>query len=193
VKQTVVLMAAVAVLAATAGYFVARAFAPATVPVRAVEKLPAEAPYQLKEPDDLVGRRRPDFTHRDLTGNEVSAKDFDGAPLLINFWATWCKPCVEEMPMLSRLRSELPETGIQVVGIALDDPERASAFVRDTGVDYPVLVGGTDVVLTGRRYGNRSGMLPFSVLVDHRGIVRWTHLGALDREILVDRIRDVRQ
>ena len=90
--------------------------------------------------------------------------------------------------MLSSLQREQGPRGVQVVGIALDDPERAAAFAAGLDLAYPVLVGETDVVLTGQRYGNRSGMLPFTVLVDARGVVRWTHLGALEAAEVADRI-----
>ena len=82
--------------------------------------------------------------------------------------------------MLSQLQIDRRESGLNVVGIALDDPDRAAEFAAAMDLSYPILLGSTDVVLTGRRYGNRSGMLPFSVLVDSAGIIRWSHLGALE-------------
>jgi peroxiredoxin len=90
--------------------------------------------------------------------------------------------------MLSRLQQDYEELGLRVVGIALDDPDDAREFADSLSIDYPVLVGLTDVVLVGRKYGNRSGMLPYTVLVDAEGIIRWTHLGALDRENLDQQI-----
>lgn len=91
--------------------------------------------------------------------------------------------------MLSQLRQELVGRGVEIVGIALDDAERARAFAAELGIDYPVLVGKTDVVLTGRRYGNATGLLPFSVLIDSDGIIRWVHLGVLSREELERQIQ----
>jgi thiol-disulfide isomerase/thioredoxin len=173
--RRLVLIAGIAVLAAVGGYLTARQLAspgPATVAV---------APAPPAAPQELIGQHRPDFSHRDPVGRIWSAAAFDGRPLLINFWATWCAPCVEEMPMLSELALGHADSGLQVVGIALDDAERAAAFAAGLDLAYPVLVGETDVVLTGRRYGNRSGMLPFTVLVDAHGVVRWAFLGALDR------------
>jgi thiol-disulfide isomerase/thioredoxin len=161
-------MAAVAVAAAGSGYFAARALHPPVAPA------PVEGTAALPSPEDLVGARRPDFQLDDLAGRQVSADDFAGKVLLVNFWASWCKPCVEEMPMLSKLHEELAGSGFSVVGIALDRPDRAAE---------------TDVVLAGRRYGNRSGMLPYSVLVGADGIIRWTHLGALARNDLESRVR----
>jgi len=174
--RRVALIAAVAVVAAAGGYLLAMRLAP---PPSAPVTAPAEVGPSA--PGDLLGQRRPDFAHRDASGRIRSAGEFDGRPLLLNFWATWCAPCVEEMPMLSELQRAHAASGLQVVGIALDDAERAAAFAADLDLAYPVLLGDVDVVLTGRRYGNRSGMLPFTVLVDAAGTVRWARLGALER------------
>jgi peroxiredoxin len=180
VKQTVLLMSLVALLAGVAGYFIAMSLDVGPAPV-SQSVTPAVEPPSA---DDLLGTRRPDFEHDDIEGNRIAASDFDGAPLLLNFWATWCKPCVEEMPMLSDLQQSRSNQGLRIVGIALDDAERARQFAADMGVEYPILVGGVDVVLTGRRFGNRTGMLPFSVLIDSGGTIRWVHLGALERPVL---------
>ncbi len=136
----------------------------------------------------LLGQRRPDFSLGSTTGAVLSASDFDGQVLLINFWATWCKPCREEMPMLSALHERLSGQGFQVLGIALDDVRQARDFVAELGIRYPVMVGGADVMATGVSYGNRAGMLPYSVLVDREGIIRWANLGALEMSELDARI-----
>lgn len=157
---------AVALLAAVGGYFAAMQFAP-----QSASPEPASG---------IVGQLRPNFRHTDLGGRELQAGDFDGQVLLVNFWASWCKPCVEEMPMLSELQLRHRDEGLRVIGIALDDPERAAAFARAMDLAYPVLVGGVDTVVTGRRFGNASGMLPYSVLVGRDGVMRWSRLGALE-------------
>jgi thiol-disulfide isomerase/thioredoxin len=168
-KTQSVALGLIAVAAAAAGFFLATLLDPAS------ESLDGQSAgaAQLEYPDssDLVGKPRPDFT--------------------LYVWASWCKPCVEEMPMLSRLATRLRPQGLAVIGIALDDPERAAEFAESLDLSYPVLVGQTDVVLTGRRYGNRTGMLPFSALVDAGGIVRWLHLGALDAVELESRIVEI--
>jgi peroxiredoxin len=96
------------------------------------------------------------------------------------------------MPMLSLLQRDWSDRGVKIVGIALDDADRAREFVADMAIDYPILVGMADVVVTGRRYGNSTGLLPFSVLVDTDGIIRWTRLGALEREELERQILALR-
>lgn len=185
------IIALVAVLAAAGGYFFA---------MRLVEWPAAPLPGDSTAPPSaasLVGQRRPDFTLADAAGNAAAAADFDGQIVLLNFWATWCAPCVEEMPMLARLHSDFAGRGLQVVGIAVDEPARAQSFADDLGLDYPVLFGAGlsgagEAMLVGRRYGNASGMLPYSVLIDAGGIVRWTHLGAVTREQLEHQIAALR-
>lgn len=180
-NRTFLIMVAVAFLAASAGYFVAGYLE--------TSEAPASESVSMPEVDDLLGKKRPDFTHQGIDGAAFSASDLDGRVWLINFWATWCKPCVDEMPMLSDLRSKEDGTGLEVVGIALDDADRARKFAEELSIAYPILVGKADVVLTGRRYGNSTGLLPFSVLIDADGIVRWTHLGALERDVLLNQVR----
>lgn len=94
--------------------------------------------------------------------------------------------------MLSELQAEYGDGGVHIVGVALDDPDRARAFAEDLAVEYTVLLGRADAVITGRRYGNAAGLLPFSVLVDAHGVIRWTHLGALEREVLEEKIQSLR-
>jgi thiol-disulfide isomerase/thioredoxin len=172
------MLAAVAVLAASGGYLVAMRMSAPSIP-----GLPAEPiePSALPSGENLLGQRRPDFSLADATGQWVSADSFNGQVLLVNFWATWCKPCVEEMPMLAQVQQDYAGQGVAVIGIALDDPRRAQEFARELGIGYPVLFGRADAMVVGRRYGNRSGMLPYSVLVDSGGVIRWTRLGILDR------------
>ena len=184
-------MVAVAIMAATGGYFVAMILSPATPQQTPAQTAMTAEALAANRVEDLLGQARPDFTLGDLSGNPVSAAEFDGQVVLVNFWATWCTPCIEEMPMLSSLHQIYSDRGFEVVGIALDDPEKAVDFVAQLEIDYPVLVGTTDAILVGRRFGNRAGMLPYSVLVDSEGIVRWSHLGALDREELETRIQSL--
>jgi len=186
VKRNFLIMAVVAFMAASGGYFLAMVMNPSAGTGPSVADI-APGPRA----DDLVGQRRPDFTLSDVRGAMVSADDFDGRVWLVNFWATWCAPCVEEMPMLSRFQRDYADQGVVVVGIALDDAQRAAEFAIELGIDYPLLVGKTDVVLTGRRFGNATGMLPFSVLIDASGIIRWTQLGALSREALEAQIESL--
>jgi thiol-disulfide isomerase/thioredoxin len=95
-------------------------------------------------------------------------EDFRGRPLLLNFWASWCAPCLEEMPALQRFAGE-QAGNVRVVGIALDEAEAVRGFLAHTPVDYPILLdspGGNDASV---RLGDSRGVLPYSVLVDADG------------------------
>ena len=131
-------LVAVAVLAAVVGFFAAKHFAGDAVP----------APDGV---DALVGQARPDFRHADLDGRMREAAEFDGSLMLLNFWATWCAPCVEEMPMLSELQDAYRDRGLRVVGIALDERNRAAAFARDLGLAPGDWERGVELVAAGAK------------------------------------------
>lgn len=143
-----------------------------------------EAVY-LSANEDLVGSYRPDFRLGSSTGAFVTPADFSGKTLLINFWATWCVPCRKEMPMLVDLQAEYGSAGLQVIGVALDDVQSVRDFVEEFAISYPILVGATDVMETSRTYGNVTGMLPFSVLVDKNGIIQWQYAGEIQPDEMI--------
>lgn len=105
----------------------------------------------------------------DPRGQSLAMKSFASRPLVVNFWATWCPPCIEEMPELSALHTELKPTGVQFLGIAIDSPKQVEAFAVRSPVSYPLVVAGMNGTELGRQFGNASGMLPFTVLIDRHG------------------------
>ena len=191
-RKNFIIMAVVAFMASSGGYFLAKFLSSRPDAAMTGSGLADAAATPALSADDLLGQRRPDFRLSDSNGRPVSASDFEGNIWLANFWATWCTPCVEEMPMLSLLQQEYAGKGVKIVGIALDDAERAREFAASMAISYPILVGQADVVITGRRYGNNTGMLPYSVLIDAKGIIRWTHLGPLTRKDLEHQIQLLR-
>lgn len=107
--------------------------------------------------------------HR-LDGQRVAVPSaYAGRPLLINVWASWCAPCIREMPELQRFSAKQPSTGVQVVGIALDDPTAVRAFLQRLPVSYPILLDAPGPADAGVRLGNPKGVLPYSVLVSSDG------------------------
>lgn len=136
-----------------------------------------------------AGDTRPEFELPGLDGNAHHVSQWDGKVVLLNFWATWCAPCREEMPMLNRMQAEYGERGFQVVGIALDSPASVQSFAEKLGIDYPILIDnatGDDLM---RRYGNTHGVLPYSVLIGRDGTIKQILLGALHRDDLLPLVR----
>lgn len=159
---------------------------------RGTEKAVVEGPTATDlRGEELVGQRRPEYEHGDVDGAVVSASDFDGRAVLVNFWATWCAPCRDEMPMLMEARERYHRQGLEVVGIAIDDVAAARAYVDELGIEYPNLVGSTDVMATIRLYGNVSGALPYSVLVGPDGIIRWVKFGVIEEAELEAQIQAI--
>lgn len=103
-----------------------------------------------------------------------------GKPLVVNFWATWCTPCVEEMPELVVLQEELTDRKIQVIGIGIDSIANIKDFSNRLKVSYPLYVGGMAGTELTRKFGNNSASLPYTVLISGDGKVIKTYLGKLN-------------
>jgi thiol-disulfide isomerase/thioredoxin len=99
--------------------------------------------------------------------------------LVINFWATWCAPCVEEMPELSALQKEIAARDIQIIGIGIDSNANIAQFASKYKIAYPLYTGGLGATELSRQFGNQAGGLPFTVLVSRDGQIRKTYLGRL--------------
>lgn len=120
----------------------------------------------------------PTLDLRALDGQPVRLPDaYPGRPLLLNFWASWCLPCVQEMAELQRFSAQQPANGVQVIGIALDDPAAAAGFLKAHPVTYPILLDRPGANDSSARLGDRAGMLPYSALVAADGRVVRTQLG----------------
>mgnify|MGYP003484572371 FL=1 len=116
----------------------------------------------------------------DLDGRPQPLAQWRGKVLVVNYWASWCKPCVDEMPALSRMHSHYAAWGVQFVGIGLDDTEKLAAFVRTTPVSYPVLVASPAAATPGLQVKG----LPYTVVIGRDGRIEMTRLGRIDEESL---------
>lgn len=115
-------------------------------------------------------------------GDVLRLADFRGKPLVLNFWATWCPPCVEEMPLLDVFFRQNAGNGWQVVGLAIDQPSQVKRFLGQFPVDYPIALGGMNGSELGRQLGNLQGGLPFTVVFDATGNVKLQKLGKLSAD-----------
>lgn len=115
----------------------------------------------------------------DLQGQPQALTRWRGKVLVVNFWATWCLPCREEIPLFVKLQDRYQARGLQFVGIAIDRRDNVQAFAREFGMNYPVLLGGIETVEISRQAGNRIGALPFTLIIDRNGMIAATQLGGL--------------
>lgn len=139
-----------------------------------------------RSPDVAVGRPAPPFSARTIAGDSVALASLAGRPVLVNVWATWCEPCLKEIPYLEQLYTARHNAGFELVGVSVDAPgaeEGIQAFVKEHGMTYTIWYDpDRHVTAAFRSFG-----VPASYLVDRSGILRWQHIGivrATDRAFI---------
>ncbi len=133
------------------------------------------------EPAGRPNTIAPDFTRTDLSGRPLRLDQFRGRVVLLNFWATWCGPCIEEIPVFSRWQRQYGAGGLQVIGVSMDDDEAAvKRFLAKHAVPYPILMGDAKL---GKSFGGIYG-LPQSFLIDAQGRIVSRKVGELNLEAL---------
>ncbi len=159
-KRPIFIFVLVAVIAASVGMLIShQRAAPQTPEARAIANLFAQ-------------------TMPDVNGKPQALSQWRGKPMIINFWATWCAPCVEEMPELAALQAEVAP--VQIVGIGVDTQENIARFAEKMHIYYPLYVAGTGATDLLRQFGNQAGGLPFTVLVGLDGNLKKVYLGRLN-------------
>ncbi len=122
----------------------------------------------------LDGQEAPDFALRNLDGENMRLSEYRGEVVMINFWATWCGPCRQEMPLLDELYDRYERVGFQLLGVNIDDdPRRAMEMAQELGISFPVLFDDRKEV--SELY--RVEAMPVTVILDREGVVRYTHYG----------------
>ncbi|MBO9536875.1 TlpA disulfide reductase family protein [Herbaspirillum sp.] len=132
---------------------------------------PADSP-ETQALNRLLSQSMPD-----ASGQQQSLAQWKGKPLVVNFWATWCGPCVEEMPELTALQQEIAP--VQILGIGVDSQDNIAKFAQKYQIRYPLYVAGTGATDLLRQFGNQAGGLPFTALVGKDGKVKKIYLGRL--------------
>lgn len=119
--------------------------------------------------ETTISNIRPLFKLKDIDGKVRDVKEWDGQVLMVNFWATWCPPCRKEMPAFIELQEKYKDKGFQIVGIALDEKQAVIDFTDPMGMNYPLLMADQDGSAITKAYGNRLGVLPYTVIIDRKG------------------------
>ena len=164
------LVLAVALLAAGAGFLAYRA-------------TPSDRPG-TEAAAELMRLRLPD-----TSGSDQSLAQWRNKILIVNFWATWCEPCREEVPTLLRAQAKYAANGVQVVGISVDSVDKVRQFANEYRIEYPLIIGNVAVIEMTRKLGNKAAGLPYTVVMDRSGRVVKTHLGAISEAELERAIR----
>ena len=121
----------------------------------------------------------PDFHFTDQHGAKHKFSDWHGSVRIVNFWGTWCPPCVHEIPVLIAVQESFRARGVRVVGVAVDEPDGAFAMAKELGMNYPTMADSRRSVDLLHAYGNRAAALPFTAFVDSEGLIRERFVGAL--------------
>jgi thiol-disulfide isomerase/thioredoxin len=124
----------------------------------------------------------------DLAGKPQTLSPWRGKVLVVNFWATWCAPCREEIPELMKVKYKYASNGVQFVGIALDNVAKVRDYAKKMHIDYALLIGGIETLGLSRDLGNGAGVLPFTVVLDRAGKVAYVHAGALTEASLTAKL-----
>lgn len=145
-----------------------------------------------RSPSTDEGRAAPDFVLETPDGARLRFSDFRGKPLLVNFWATWCKPCREEMPLIVDTAAARAGDGLVVITVDLqENPGQVREFAADFGMTFPIVIDRTGQVADAWRIGGPIQGIPSSYFIDREGIVRARAFGPMKREVLEEKLRTV--
>lgn len=120
----------------------------------------------------------------DAQGKPQALQQWQGKVAVVNFWATWCPPCREEMPELSELYNQYKDQGVVVIGISTDELPKMQAFAAKSPVSYPLLAGNEQAMVLSEQLGNNKGALPYTVIVRADGSIANTYFGRISADLL---------
>jgi thiol-disulfide isomerase/thioredoxin len=127
----------------------------------------------------------------DVHGQPQALSQWRGQVVVLNFWASWCAPCREEMPDFAALQTQHRAKGVAFVGVAIDNSPNVTQFLLRQPVDYPILIGEGAALALARELGNPSGALPYTIVLDRDGRIALSHLGRLPRATLDAALRKI--
>jgi thiol-disulfide isomerase/thioredoxin len=138
--------------------------------------------YRLREPEDGALAALWALEAELPSGGVYKLSALRGKPLIVNFWATWCPPCVEEMPLLDAFYRQHAANGWQMVGLAADNAPAVNKFLSKAPVQFPTPLAGLAGIELSRTLGNVTGALPFTVVINSQGEIALRHMGKLSAE-----------
>lgn len=174
-KPWLVLGASIALLVALSGYLF-------SLP----DKAPSATPVVVNPEISIF-----ELELNNLDGKRVSLSQWRGQVLVVNYWATWCHPCREEMPGFSRLQEKYQGKSVQFVGISIDTAAKILEFQKTTPVTYPLLIGDMNVMESSAKFGNTHLALPFTAVFDKQGKLFSTKLGRLSESDLEKQLKEL--
>ena len=129
-----------------------------------------------------IGSQRPEFSAMDSGRQLRNIKEWDGKLIFLNFWATWCPPCLKEIPDFIELQKAYGNQDFQIIGIALDNEEAVVQYANETGMNYPTMVVEVEGIALAKRYGNDMGALPYTAIINRKGEISNTITGELSKK-----------
>jgi thiol-disulfide isomerase/thioredoxin len=143
--------------------------------------------YHSAEPVGIAQPTGPDAAPQllalslpDLQSKSRTLAEWRGKVMVVNFWATWCPPCREEIPGFVRLNRKYADKGVQFVGISIDSADKVKEYADENHIDYTLLIGDSGAMNLAPAFGNRSMGLPFTVILDRSGATYQVRIGRLD-------------
>ncbi len=135
----------------------------------------------------------PEFNLPDVKGNQHNISEWQGKIRIINFWATWCPPCIKEIPEFIALQEQYATKGVQFIGIAIDDQESVEKYLASTKINYPILIGEVNGIALAHQLGNVVDAVPFTLIVNQQGQIIHRQPGEFSREQIMAIIKPLLQ
>ncbi len=141
------------------------------------------------EPKEKQAPGQPDYSYKGLDGEMHSLTEWNGKVVMLNFWASWCSPCLNEIKEFVHYQEQYGKRGLQIIGLGLDEARKLKNVARTLGINYPVLVAepGSNRKLLAK-WGNSSGLIPYTVFFDKSGKLSGSHKGVIDDQTFEQKI-----